>query len=252
MPKSSVIENKAFESTTSNIGFNLVPQTNTFNSVFDTKPLDLDDASRLEKLLRDALNPGSRTHQQVSEDLISLKQITAEIKAIGKQGTILMGERVHRARELLKPYRDGTFSKWLESAFGTRRTGYNVLAYYELYAALTQESHREYFKKLQQRTAYLLASRVGAIETKIEIINDYHDRTHDELAILIRKKLPTDSSDKRVRRVPTEKIIDSLRENIQQLREREESLATYEIQEIIKLNKTLSSLLSKCAIVAHS
>lgn len=45
--------------------------------------------------------------ERLEKDRIDLKQITVEIKAIEKQGIILMGERVHRASDLLKPYKEG-------------------------------------------------------------------------------------------------------------------------------------------------
>lgn len=131
MSKSSLFENKALQQV--GVGFNLVTNTNSFNALFATKPLEQSEAEQIEKILTDNFQEGFIEKDQVQQDVLQLKQITAEIKAIGKQGTILMGERVHRARELLKSYKDGAFTKWLESAFGTRKTGYNVLAYYEFY-----------------------------------------------------------------------------------------------------------------------
>jgi Uncharacterised protein family (UPF0137) len=244
MSKSSVFENKAFQqSAPAGIGFNLISQINSFNSVFDTKPLDAVETSRIEKLLTEGFQPGLRAQCQVADDIASLKQITAEIKAIGRQGTVLMGERVHRARELLKPYKDGTFTRWLESAFGTRKTGYNALAYYELYTALPHDSLRESFKKLQQRTAYVLASRKGAVETKAEIISEYQDRSHDELVILIQEKLPVASGDRRLGKTSNDRLIDQIRDNFKKLQKKKQLLSERNKRDIFELRALLDSLL---------
>lgn len=241
MSKASVFENKAFQSAPAGIGFNLVSHVNSFNSVFDTRPLDEDEAYNLEVMLTQQAEDFSV--EKVSEDAEILKQITAEIKAIGKQGAILLGERVHRARELLKPYKDGTFTRWLETAFGTRKTGYNVLAYYELYRALPHDKLRDDFKKLQQRTAYILASREGDLGTKAEIIREYHDKPHAELIEIIQEKLPIASSDKRASKISAGKILAELRENVELLRKTAPDFTDKEIWEIAKIRDALASLL---------
>lgn len=242
MSKASVFENKAFQSAPTGIGFNLVSHVNNFNSVFDTRPLDEDEAYILEEML--AQQAEDLSNEKVTEDAEVLKQITAEIKAIGKQGAILLGERVHRARELLRPYRDGTFTKWLETAFGTRKTGYNVLAYYELYRALPHDELRADFKKLQQRTAYILASREGDLGTKAEIIREYHDKPHSELMEIIQEKLPIALGDKRASKISAGKILAELRENVELLRKTAPDFTDKEIREIGKLRDVLTSLLS--------
>lgn len=241
MSKPNIFENKAFQQTTTIGGFNLVPQTNSFNSVFNIKSLDLQEASRIEQLLKDNFHPDKVVEEQIKKDVEQLKQITSEIKAIGKQGTILMGERVHRAKELLKPYKDGTFTKWLESTFGTRKTGYNMLAYYDLYTALPHDNLREHFKKIPQRAAYILASREGNIDTKVEIINESHNRSHLELINLIQEKLPVTINDKRKRKSSNSKLIAIIREAIQKI-QLHKNLTSEDKVELFELIKILSSL----------
>lgn len=231
----SIFENKAFQKAPSSVGFNLVHQVNNFNTVFQTKPLDLKEASEIERLLIDNFQPDKITEAQAVRDAEQLKLITVEIKAIGKQGTVLMGERVHRAKELLKPYKDGTFTKWLESTFGTRKTGYNMLAYYELYTALPHEELRERLKKLPQRTAYILASRNGAIDTKAEIISEYHDKTHDEMVLLIKEKLPIASGDKRAAKNTNNRLIATMKDAFQQLRKNESALTDENRKDLLRL-----------------
>jgi len=192
----------------------------------------------------DNFRPGQSDEEQVGKDVEQLKLITSEIKAIGKQGTVLMGERVHKARELLKPYKDGTFTKWLETTFGTRKTGYNMLAYYDLYTALPRDDLRESLKKLPQRTAYILASRDGDIDTKAEIISEYHDRTHDELVILIQEKLPVASGDKRKAKSSNESLIISMIDAAQKLQKRKSSLTEEDKTDLTELAQMIDTLLN--------
>ena len=116
--------------------------------------------------------------------------MTSEIKAINKQGALLIGERVYKAHEILKSYVDGTFVKWIDATFDSRRTGYNMLSYYELYLSLPNHA-KENFKKMPQKAAYMLASRGGDINKKAEIISGYHDLKASDLILLIDEQMPS-------------------------------------------------------------
>src|ERR1700677_3684402 len=70
-------------------------------------------------------------NDQEKEDLEALTAITSEVKAITNQAVILHGERIKRAQEILKKYRDGAFTAWLFATYGNRQTPYNFLQYYE-------------------------------------------------------------------------------------------------------------------------
>lgn len=247
MSKSSVFSNPAFQENTVGIkplGFNLINQSNSFNSVFDIKPLDELEARRIEKLLVDNFQPGKISEEQTALDTEQLKSITADIKAIGRQGIVLIGERVHKAKELLKPYKDGTFTKWLESTFGTRKTGYNMLAYYDLYKSLPHDELRERFKKIPQRVAYILASRDGDIEKKVEIIRDSNGRSQEDLVLLIQETFPVASGDKRVGKDANSKLIVEIREVMTKLRKRKGSLTEWNKKELSELRSILDSIIS--------
>lgn len=241
----NLFHNQSFQQTASpGIGFNLVTQVSSFSSIFDTKPLDKSEAEKIEQLLADNIQADVISFEQLEKDKADLKQITAEIKAIGKQGTILMGERIYRASELLKPYRDGTFSKWLEATFGTRKTGYNLMNYYALYNELPNEELRQKFKKIPQRAAYILASRkVDNIDVKAEIINQYYDLDHKELVGVIQEKLPLSLSDKRVNKsFNAKKLIASIRDSVERLHACKDSLSFEEKGALVELSGLLSSM----------
>jgi DUF438 domain-containing protein len=246
MSKPSPFHNPAFQQTTAapiGSGFNFVTQFNSFSSVFDTKPLEKDEAEQLEKLLSDNAQTDLISFEQLEQDKANLKQITAEIKSIGKQGAILMGERVQRASELLKPYRDGTFTKWLEVTFGTRKTGYNLMNYYALYNELPNEELRQKFKKIPQRAAYILASRKAEnVDVKAEIIDQYHNLGHKELVGVIQEKLPLASDDKRCNKGAATKLIASIHDSIEKLQACKESLTNEDRSSLLELMKMLSSV----------
>ena len=219
-------ENLAFQqSSFSGVGFNLITQNNSFSSVFDPKPLEEASAERIEKLLIDNMLPESISQNQIENNFSELKRLTAEVIAIGKQSIILTGERVYRASELLKPYKDGTFTKWLEEVFGSRKTGYNMLSYYNFYNELPDDDLKQKFKKMPQKTAYILASRKDAeFNTKAEIVREHHDLSHDELVLLIQDKIPLEKHDKRAKKISNEKLISIIKDTIQKLRLRKDEL----------------------------
>lgn len=194
MAKSPLFINKAFEEkNTPPIGFHLVPQANSFQAIFQTKPLQEEDRFKIRQILEEGMlseKGEDGAEQRVQEQLY---QITEEIKAISRQGAILLGERVFRARELLKPYRDGTFTKWLEATFSSRKTGYNFLAYYELYIHLPRDDLKEKFKQMPSRAAYILASKEGALHEKVALIEKHSSLGHQELVELIRHTFPSSS-----------------------------------------------------------
>ena len=245
MSKPSVFENKSFQNKASaGTGFNLAPQVNSFNAIFDPKPLDALEETRIEKLLVENYQPGAIQDEQVKTDVLQLKRITAEIKSISKQGIVLMGERVHQAMGILKPYKDGTFTKWLEATFGARRTGYNVLAYFELYKALPSDSLRERLKKIPLRAAYALASRVGDADVKEEIIREHHDLKHNELVTLIQEKLPVASTDRRSGKSSNDRLIAKAHNMLEKLLKRKAVLSEGNKQDVAKMRELLDSILS--------
>lgn len=217
------------------------------NDTFPIQPLDVDanEANDIEELLleNDCYAYG-RHSERIKEDTEQLKLITSEIKSIGQQGIALMGERVHRARELLKAYKDGTFTKWLESTFGTRKTGYNLLSYHKLYTSLPPES-RERLISLPPSTAYILASRRGDIEVKADIINEHHDKhkKHGELVTIIQEKLPIPSKDKR-RVQGNKKLLAEISKSIQKLQVCRDTFTDDDKMSVEKMSAMMTELIS--------
>lgn len=178
---------------------NKVPEPpNAFRSVFAIQNLDLLQEGELEDLLKTTASEQKKP-LDIKRDFDVLKNITAEIRSIQKQSAMLLGERIVKARELLKSYGDGTstFTKWLNATFSSRRTAYNCIAYYEFYMALPNDLLRERLKLMSHKAVYMLASRTGDIQNKFQIVEECYDLKQDEIIPIIQRRLPLPDSEKR-------------------------------------------------------
>jgi hypothetical protein len=164
----------------------------SFSGVFRVLPLTEGERETLTSLLTEYKNES----QEINEDLFQLTALTAEVKAINNQAIILHGERIKRAQEILKNYRDGAFSAWLIATYGNRQTPYNFLQYYVLYTSLPQQLHLK-LDEMPRQAVYSLASREGDSKQKEEIIQNYQGQPKQELLKLIRETFPLAASDKR-------------------------------------------------------
>lgn len=164
----------------------------SFSGVFRVTPL-----STLEQeALRSLLDNHSTEKANIKEDLQKLSTITTEVKAINNQAAILHGERIKKAQEILKRYKDGAFTSWLVATYGNRQTPYNFLQYYELYTALPNVLHPK-LEEMPRQAVYTLASRNGSVDQKQIIIKNYKGEPKQELLALIRETFPLSKADKR-------------------------------------------------------
>lgn len=164
----------------------------SFAGVFRVTPLTEPE----ESLLRSLLEGYSVESLDISEDLKHLSALTSEVKAINNQAAILHGERIKRAQEILKKYRDGAFSSWLMDTYGNRQTPYNFLQYYELYSSLSK-ALQDKVDGMPRQAVYTLATRNCTQENKEELIRNYNGETKKQLLHLIRERFPLEDQDKR-------------------------------------------------------
>ena len=167
-------------------------QLSSFSGVFRVNELSSVEKKNLETIL----NTYKEEAQNIDLDLRDLSNITSEVKAINNQAAILHGERIKRAQEILKKYRDGAFSAWLITTYGNRQTPYNFLQYYELYQQLPRALHPK-LDELPRQAVYTLASRQAPLEKKEEVIKSYRGQPKNEFLSLIRKMFPLSIDDKR-------------------------------------------------------
>jgi hypothetical protein len=165
----------------------------SFSGVFRISALNDKEKADLEAILRSFRT--SETYD-VDTDLKALTAITSEVKAITNQAAILHGERIKRAQEILKKYKDGAFTAWLFAFYGNRQTPYNFLQYYEFYTAMPQTLHPK-IDQMPRQAVYSLASRQGDQEKKEAIVRNYNGQPKQELLQLIRLQFPLAEEDKR-------------------------------------------------------
>jgi hypothetical protein len=168
-------------------------QLSSFSGVFKVQALSDQEQTSLEELLK-----AYRGEAEVSieKDLHQLSSLTSEIKAISNQAAILHGERIQKAQEIFKNYRDGAFSAWLLTTYGNRQTPYNFLQYYEFYLSLPTNLIPK-LDKMPRQAVYTLASRDAPLEKKKELLENYRGETKNELLEMIRQNFPLEESDKR-------------------------------------------------------
>lgn len=239
----TLISNPAFGATNETIGFNLVPQVNNFNSIFAPKPLEKEEENTIQALLTGNFQMEG-SPERIKADVDQIKAITSEIKAIQKQGIVLIGERIEKAKQILKSYRDGTFTIWLKQTFKSKQTGYNILAYYEFYKSLPTLELKESFRKLPQKAAYTLASRAGEIEAKMGILQDPSIVTSEDILMHIRQKLPLPNDDKRRSKGETALLMDSLDKTLAFLKKREGKLPEHFRVKLLEIRSVIDQILS--------
>jgi hypothetical protein len=213
--------------------FDHITLTSHLNTVFNFQPLDEEETLKIEQLMAENIK-NTMTEDQAVVDAHKIKEISAEIKAIGKQGVLLVGEKLYKAREILKSYVDGTFTKWLDIVMPSRKTGYNALRYYELYESLPNDI-QTIFKEIAQKPAYILASRTGDMATKVEIIKNSKGMEIEALVTLIQEKLPTAIGDRRKGKSPWCKLVDGIRKALEKLQDSKDVLTAHEKEELLSL-----------------
>lgn len=166
----------------------------SFAGVFRVTALSDRERNELETILK---NFRETEEYDVQNDLHALMAITSEVKAITNQAVILHGERIKRAQEILKTYKDGAFTAWLIATYGNRQTPYNFLQYYEFYTSMPQYLHT-IIDEMPRQAIYTLASRSGSVEKKQEIVTGYNGQPKKELLSIIRSIFPLPETDKRL------------------------------------------------------
>lgn len=212
----------------------------SFSGVFRISALNDKEKSDLEDLLRNfRLNEA----YDIEADFKSLSAITSEVKAITNQAAILHGERIKRAQEILKKYRDGAFTKWLFVTYGNRQTPYNFLQYYEFYSMMPQILHPK-IDQMPRQAVYSLASRQGPMEKKEEIVRNYRGQTKQDLLQIIRLEFPLADDDQRHPNFASH-AISYLKRAHEMIRNSLCVPSEVEKRELKKLLATLSTLLDK-------
>ncbi|GEM_PF-248510 len=218
----------------------------SFSGVFRVAPLNEKENEALVSLLEQYRNET----QEIQEDLFHLSTLTAEVKAINNQAIILHGERIKKAQEILKSYRDGAFSAWLIATYGNRQTPYNFLQYYELYKALPEHLHAK-IDEMPRQAVYSLASRTGDTAQKEEIVRNYKGQPKLELLKLIRETFPLAENDRRAQNL-SEIALSQLRRLSSQLSSASFAPDPKQKKELLQVLKELKVQIEQKALLANA
>lgn len=178
-------------------------QLSSFGGIFQISSLTENEKENLSNILNSYKEGEERELQKDLEELIA---VTSEVKAITKQAVLLHGERIKKAQDILKKYKEGAFTAWLITTYGNRQTPYNFLQYFEFYSAMPQELHPK-LDNMPRQAVYTLASRSGTLENKIDIINSYQGQPKNVILSLIRKAFPLPKDDKRLPNLAEQAIV---------------------------------------------
>lgn len=192
-----------------------------------------------EKLVRAVLNEFAS-----ERDIEQLLDITCQIKAIQKQGIILLGEKIFKAREIINknPLRKTSFSSWINISFKTKSSAYNALSYYELYSNLSNDELRNTFLNIPYKAAYRLSSKNICIEDKENIIPHLSGLSNSE-AISVISNLSYEKCDKSCNK----KFFMNIKSRLVSIFNdilREKVKDPFQAKEIIKITKLIENELS--------
>ena len=179
---------------------------NAFNSLFSVQELNEVENQTIERILVEGIEPGSPV-KAVGDDTDEIKRLTKELRAIKRQELVLIGERIAAAREVFKKYKDRSFREWMEFTFGAFKTGYNYLAFYDLYLLVPDEIKLR-LKEMPAKAVYVLASNKAPVEKKIEIVKGHSQDTAQNLISVIRETLG--GGRKILRKISNDRILTSL------------------------------------------
>lgn len=208
----------------------------SFSGIFSVSELSPHEKSLLEGILRTHGNEEKDIHH----DLQFLISITSEVKAINNQAAILHGERIKKAQNLLKSYKEGAFTAWLIAAYGNRQTPYNLMQYYEFYEALPKVL-RPQIESMPRQAIYTLASRDAPFDKKQLVVENYKGETKTELLNLIRDLFPLSSNDKRGKNHQNS-ALQGLKQIYQHLKSKKFKLNPLQKQELLELLNKIKEL----------
>lgn len=213
-----------------------------FGAMFGAVKLLEEEEKEIEYLLSQDFKSEGMREEQVGRDIHSLIEITSQIRSIERQSIVLHGERIARARDILKAYKEGAFTAWMMTAYGNRQTPYSLLQYYEFYRDLSKELQNR-MQSMPRKAAYALASRSGDIERKKEILQNYHNLKQEKIITIIQETFPLDAEDRRRGKDSTTALIEQMQKSLETLIRRKNSLSKRHKEALASFKTELESLL---------
>lgn len=208
------------------------PHINTFDAMFSVQDLNDQDNQNIDEILFDGGSGLSK--EAIDQHSVELKIITKELKAINKQGLLLIGERISKARTILNQYKDQSFRSWLRLTYGSFKTGYNYISFFDLYMALPANLQFK-LKEMPSKAAYILASKEASIQDKSQIIDNHYSDKSQKIISLIQQLLSIAKKKNKVRNSTIEEAIDSIEKMINTICRKKQHLSDHQLIRITNL-----------------
>lgn len=218
---------------------------NSFDAMFPVQDLNTQESDAIDKLLIEAQEPGLFPAEIVLKHAAELKTLTKELKAIDKQRLIMIGERISKARKILDNYKEHSFREWLKLTYGSFKTGYNYISFFDLYTALPEDL-KPLLKKMPAKAAYVLASRNAPIEKKAAIIEIHGTESAQKIITAIQTTFAPTQARKSNRRPAIDQILTALENQTFKLRGERLHLSPQQLHRLQSLTQALNRLLGTC------
>lgn len=157
---------------------------NAFQSLFAVQELSDQESLAIERILVEGAEPEALG--EVNQDIVEVKRLTKELIAIKRQEVVLIGERIAAVREVFKKYKERSFREWMEFTFGSFKTGYNYLSFYDFYYSVPEDVKIR-LKDMPARAVYILASKKVPVEQKIALVKEHSQKRGGDLIALIQR-----------------------------------------------------------------
>ncbi|MES2199124.1 MAG: CT583 family protein [Chlamydiota bacterium] len=210
---------------------------NSFNAILEVQELsdgEYKDVCAIFRASRDSLDIelGEEKDQEHPEDMTALATVTKELKAINRQNIVLLGERISKAREILR-YSEKGFKQWLHLVFGSHSTGYNYLNYFELHNSLPKEHLKNKLEEMPAKAAYVLASKDASIDQKVDIIETHYTEQAKNIISHVKATLSSDEDKNLIN--PIDKLLDTLEKTVTKLFKMKEAFDDDQKQKILHI-----------------
>ena len=218
--------------------------SNPISSLFSSHKLSPADEEKIQLLITDRYKSEGVSAPEIEKDVHSLFELSSQIRSITKQSLILHGERVAKGQEILKKYRRGAFTAWIELTYGNRQTAYNFLYYYLLHRELPLKT-KELYQKIPYRAAYLLGSRKGSVKQKSEVIEQHFQKPQKDLLVIIENAFPLSQSDRRLKEGTTIRMAENILNQLKIIKSRNAKNDPRLIKKLRKIQKFLDEMISE-------
>lgn len=214
-----------------------------FRHEFTLTPLTREEDMQIQHLLYEESTANIEAENQIEKDYKNLSSLITQIRAIHRQGVLLHGEKIHKAKEILKSYKERAFTRWLEVAYGNRQTPYRMLQYYYFFKSL-DISIQPLLLSMPKAAAYVLASRDGDEKEKIKIIQESHSSSSKDIIRLVQETFPLKLKDRRGWKENDGFAIASMRFQLKKILKRKNKLNSDTVQKLNELRHLMNEILA--------